>query len=150
MIDNPTLFPGFVHRDPTGAIITVNDPLENLGSLLVDTIDFGASYVTKEYSWGKIATEVDASWFYYSSQQLAMGSQVLNITDSFGVPDFKLVANLFYSKTVFRVDTFKTGVTLNYLDSEHDGQREATSSRKVFSEFATPGVDRLQQHPRRW
>jgi len=121
VIDNPTLFPGFVHRDPTGAIITVNDPLENLGSLLVDTIDFGASYVTKEYSWGKLAAEVDASWFYHSSQQLVMNSPVINITDQFLTPDFKLVANLFYYKTVFRVDTFKTGLTLNYLDSEHDG-----------------------------
>src|SRR5258708_25866774 len=50
-----------------------------------------------------------------------MNSPVLNITDAFGTPDFKLVANLFYYKTVFRVDTFKTGLTLNYLDSEHDG-----------------------------
>ncbi len=121
VVNNPGLFPGFVHRDASGTITTVNDPLENLGALLVDTIDFGASYATKEYNWGKLAAEVDASWFYFSSQQLIMNGPVFNITDSFGTPDFKLVGSLFYSKTLFGVDTFKTGFTVNYLDSEHDG-----------------------------
>jgi iron complex outermembrane recepter protein len=121
VVNNPSLFPGFVSRDASGTITTVKDPLENLGALLVDTIDFGASYATKEYNWGKLAAEVDASWFYFSSQQLVPNGQVFNITDSFGTPDFKLVGTLFYSKTMFGVDTFKTGFTVNYLDSEHDG-----------------------------
>jgi iron complex outermembrane recepter protein len=121
VVDNPALFPGFVTRGPNGLITTVDDPLENLGSLLVDSVDFGASYVTKEYGWGKLAAEVDASWFYYSSEQLAMNSPVLNITDSFTTPDFKLIASLFYSKTLFGIDTFKTGITMNFIDSEHDG-----------------------------
>jgi iron complex outermembrane receptor protein len=131
VVDNPGLFPGFVHRDASGTITTVDDPLTNLGSLLVDVFDFGASYVTKEYGWGKLAAELDASWIYYSAQQLVMNSPVLNITDSFTTPDFKMVANLFYSKTVFGVDTFKTGVTLNYVDSEHDGNG---------SDFQTQGL----------
>ena len=131
VIDNPSLFPGFVTRGPDGLITTVDDPLENLGSLIVDTIDFGASYVTKEYSWGKLAAEFDASWFYYSSEQLLPNSPVLNITDSFTTPDFKLVASLFYSKTLFSVDTFKTGLTMNFIDSEHDGDG---------SDFQTQGL----------
>jgi iron complex outermembrane recepter protein len=121
VVNNPNEFPGFVHRDASGTITTVEDPLENLGALLVDTIDFGASYATKEYSWGKLAAEVDASWFYFSSQQLVPNGPVFNITDQFGTPDFKLVGTLFYSKTLFGIDTFKTGFTVNYLDSEHDG-----------------------------
>jgi outer membrane receptor protein involved in Fe transport len=125
VVNNPNEFPGFVHRDASGTITTVEDPLENLGALLVDTIDFGASYATKEYSWGKLAAEVDASWFYFASQQLVPNGPVFNITDSFasnpGIPDFKLVGTLFCSKTVFGTDTFKTGFTVNYLDSEHDG-----------------------------
>ena len=126
VVNNPNEFPGFVHRDASGTITTVDDPLENLGALLVDTIDFGASYATKEYNWGKLAAEVDASWFYYSSEQLVPNGPVFNITDSFNIngtggPDFKLVGTLFYSKTLFGTDTFKTGFTVNYLDSEHDG-----------------------------
>jgi hypothetical protein len=45
---------------------------------------------------------------------------ILDEEDSFGIPDFTLVANLFYSKTLFGIDTFRTGLTLNYVDSEHD------------------------------
>ena len=121
VVDNPTEFPGFVHRDSQGVITTVDDPLVNLGNLLVDVVDFGASYATKEYSWGKLTGELDASWIYYSSEQLVANAPVFNITDSFATPDFKMVASIFYSKTVFGVDTFKTGLTLNYVDSEHDG-----------------------------
>lgn len=121
VVDNPTEFPGFVHRDSTGTITTVDDPLVNLGNLLVDVVDFGASYATKEYGWGKLIGEVDASWIYYSSEQLVANAPVFNITDSFTTPDFKMVASIFYSKTLFGVDTFKTGLTLNYVDSEHDG-----------------------------
>ena len=121
VVNNPLEFPGFVHRDASGTITTVDDPLENLGNLLVDVVDFGASYASKEYGWGKLTAELDASWIYYSSQQLVANAPVFNITDSFTTPDFKMVASIFYSKTVFGVDTFKTGVTLNYVDSEHDG-----------------------------
>jgi iron complex outermembrane receptor protein len=126
VVNNPSLFPGFVHRDASGTITTVDDPLENLGSLLVDTIDFGVSYATKEYNWGKLAFELDASWFYYSSQQVVPNGQVFNITDTIvsgtsPTPDFRMVSSLFYSKTVFGNDTFQTGLTLNYIDSEHDG-----------------------------
>ncbi|MFY9984734.1 MAG: TonB-dependent receptor, partial [Chthoniobacterales bacterium] len=135
VVNNPTLFPGFVTRGPSGTISTVEDPLENLGSLLVDVVDFGASYATKEYYWGKLAAEVDASWFYYSSEQLAMNAPVFNITDSFTTPDFKLVASLFYSKTVFGVDTFKTGLTMNFLDSEKDGDG---------SDFQSAGIPNSQ------
>ncbi len=121
VVNNPTEFPGFVHRDSSGTITTVDDPLENLGNLLVDVVDFGASYATKEYSWGKLTGELDASWIYYSSEQFVRNAPVFNITDSFTTPDFKMVASIFYSKTLFGVDTFKTGLTLNFVDSEHDG-----------------------------
>ncbi len=35
-------------------------------------------------------------------------------------PDFKLLASAFWSKTVFGIDTVRTGVAFNYLDSEAD------------------------------
>jgi hypothetical protein len=49
--------------------------------------------------------------------------QGLQSADAFGVsgPDFKLVASLFYSKHVFGNDNFRTGFTLNYIDSQVDG-----------------------------
>jgi iron complex outermembrane receptor protein len=125
VVNNPALFPGFVTRDPFGNILQVDDPLENLGAVRVDALDFGASYTTKEYSWGKLNLAVDATWNYHVSQQNTAGGQVINVTNSLApsfpvAPDFKLTGSIFYSKTVFGVDTFRTGLTINYLDSEHD------------------------------
>jgi iron complex outermembrane receptor protein len=117
--------PSLVIRGTGGQIVTVLTPFENLGAERVDAVDFGASYVTKEFSWGKLDLEVNASYLYHVSEQDQPGGQVFNVTDSLGGsiytgPDFRLVASAFYSKTVFGCDTFRTGLTLNYLDSEHD------------------------------
>jgi iron complex outermembrane receptor protein len=125
VINNPGLFPGAIRRDAFGNILSVQDPLENLGAVRVDALDFGASYASKEYHWGKVNVAVDATYYYHVSQQNTVGGQVLNVTDSLAPsfpvsPDFKLVASIFYSKTLFGIDTFQTGLTFNFIDSEHD------------------------------
>ena len=125
VIDHPASYPGDIIRDASGQISTVLTPFSNLGAVRVDAIDFGASYASKEYGWGKIALEVDATYLYHVSEQDIPGGIVTNVTDSLGGsiftgPDFKLVASAFYSKTLFGIDTFKTGLTFNYVDSEHD------------------------------
>jgi iron complex outermembrane recepter protein len=117
--------PSQVIRGTGGEIVTVITPFENLGAERVDAVDFGGSYVTKEYFWGKLDLEVNASYLYHVSEQDAPGGQVFNVTDSLGGsiftgPDFRMVTSAFYSKTVFGCDTFRTGLTMNYLDSEHD------------------------------
>jgi hypothetical protein len=96
--------------------------------LLTDGIDFGCGYLTKEFGWGKLDAELNASFIYNYSLNQPIGVKangkplfrILDEEDSFGIPDFKLVASLFYSKTLFGIDTFRTGLTLNYVDSEHD------------------------------
>jgi iron complex outermembrane recepter protein len=125
VVNNPGLFPGAVVRDGFGNILSVADPLENLGAVRVDAFDFGGSYVTKEFDWGKLNLALDATYFYHVSQQNVPHGQVLNVTDSLASnfpvnPDFKMVASIFYSKTIFATDTFQTGFTFNYVDSEHD------------------------------
>jgi len=125
VVNNPSAFPGDVIRGPGNIIETVFTPFSNLGAVRVDAIDFGASYASKEYGWGKVTVEVDASYLYHVSEQDVPGGLVNNVTDSLGGsiytgPDFKLTASTFYSKTLFGIDTFKTGLTLNYIDSEHD------------------------------
>jgi iron complex outermembrane recepter protein len=120
VINNPGLFPGSVQRNAAGLISNVNNPFENLGAIRVDSVSFGGSYVTKEYPWGKLNAELDATYFYHVSQQNVPNGQVLDFTDTITIPDLKLVASLFYTKTLFATDSFQTGLTLNYIDSEHD------------------------------
>ena len=120
VVNNPQLFPGNVIRGLAGQIVTVLTPFENLGAIRVDSFSFGGSFSSKEYFWGKLDVAVDSTYFYHVSQQNVPSGQVLNFTETFTMPDFKLVASVFYSKHLFGGDRFQTGLTLNFIDSEHD------------------------------
>jgi hypothetical protein len=117
-----------VVRGASGSIVNINTAFQNLGTRRVDGVDFGCSYISKEYSWGKIDFEANAAFIYnYTINQFlgaqANGKPKFNIwdqEDSYGVPDFKAIVSLFYSKHLFGIDNFRTGFTLNYIDSEHD------------------------------
>jgi iron complex outermembrane recepter protein len=123
-------FPGTsVVRAPNGTITEVIASYDNLGDWRNDGIEFGLNYVSKEYNWGKLDFEFSASYLYNVTQQTPFGVlpsgalfyRVLNETDTFQVgPDFKLLTSLFYSKTLFGIDTFKTGFTLHFTGSEQD------------------------------
>jgi iron complex outermembrane receptor protein len=125
VVNNPGLFPGAVTRGADGTILNVAANFQNLGSIRVDSVSFGGTYNTKEFDWGKLDFELDATYFYHLALQNVPNGQVLDVTDASPAtgsgPDFHLIASLFYSKRVFGVDRFRTGITLNFFDSEHDG-----------------------------
>jgi iron complex outermembrane recepter protein len=132
--------PGSVVRAVNGTLEEFFANYTNLGTLLVDGIEFGASYVTKEYSWGKLEFDANAAYIYnYSLKQLEVEPNgfaqylVTNLTDTAGGsssvppgsgPDFKIVASIFYSKHLFGNDLFRTGFTLNYENSELDNTND--------------------------
>jgi iron complex outermembrane recepter protein len=136
VVNSPSAFPGTaVFFNPNGTIREVVNPFVNVGTLLADYIDFGGSYVTKEYPWGKLDLEANATYVYNYAVKTLVGTkngqpqfQVYTADDQYrtGVnvngsgPDFKLVASAFYFKTICGIDTFRTGFTLNYIDSEAD------------------------------
>jgi iron complex outermembrane recepter protein len=135
LLNQEDQFPGLIVRSPDGSIKYVNDPFVNVGAVLVDGITFGASYQSKEYFWGKLDLEADFTYIYnHAVQQINSSSAaipgfgsiklrpspVLPQDDSYTLPDAKLVASIFYTKRLCGWDTFKTGLTLNYTDSEHD------------------------------
>ncbi|MBV8280150.1 MAG: TonB-dependent receptor [Verrucomicrobia bacterium] len=135
IVDNEQNLPGLVVRQANGQINYINDPFLNLGAVLVDGVDFGATYSSREYSWGKIDLEIGCSYQYnFAVQNIKSASAslpglglvriqptaVYPEADSYGLPDFKMVASLFYSKALFGIDRFRAGLTLNYIDSEHD------------------------------
>jgi iron complex outermembrane receptor protein len=115
--------PAQVVRTSNGKIAFLNVPFANIGGTLTDGIDFGFTYVSKEYFWGKLDAELDANYIYNYSVKTPVpngGFLLFDETDKFGLPDFKLLGSVFYSKTLFGYDTLRTGVTVNYVDSEHD------------------------------
>jgi iron complex outermembrane recepter protein len=142
VVNNPQLFPGNVIRGAAGEIVTVLSPFENLGAIRVDSFSFGGSYSSKEYRWGKIDLAVDATYFYHISQQNVPNGQVLNFTDTFGLPDFKLTASIFYSKHLCSGDGFQTGLTLNFIDSEHDAN-DFNTAGLTLQEFIAQGFPQV-------
>jgi iron complex outermembrane recepter protein len=148
LVGAPDVFPGSVIRNSSGLISEVISNYLNVGNTLTDGIDFGASYITKEYDWGKLDFELNATYIYKYDQHRLEGNadgtasfQVLQADDALGIsgPDFKLVASLFYSKHLFGTDNFRTGFTLNYIDSEVDGIADLKQS--------LPAVDTGQSPP---
>jgi iron complex outermembrane receptor protein len=152
VVNAPGSFPGAsVIHNPNGTIRQVNNPYVNVGSLLADYIDFGATYITKEYCWGKLDLEANATYNYNYAVKTLVGVtngkprfQVYTADDQYttgarqsGGPDFKLVTSAFYDKTVFGIDTFRTGFILNYTDSEAD----AFNNRKGSAPNLNAGLD---------
>lgn len=117
-----------VMRNAAGQITQVINTYENLGDQRTQGIEAGFTYNSKEYNWGKVELAFDASYLYSIKQQTAVGLQpsgalfyrVFDVTDVFPVPDLKMLASIFYSKTLFGIDTFKTGITLHFVGSETD------------------------------
>jgi iron complex outermembrane recepter protein len=132
--------PGSVVRGANGTLEGIFANYTNLGTLLVDGLEFGASYVTKEFNWGKLEFDANGAFIYnYSLKQLEVEPNgfaqylVTNLTDTAGSPsgvppgsgpDFKIVASIFYSKHLFVTDLFRTGFTLNFTNSELDNTND--------------------------
>jgi iron complex outermembrane receptor protein len=135
LLNQESSFPNLIVRQPDGSIKYIDDPFVNLGEVLVDGISFGASYSTKEYGWGKIDIETDWTYLYnyavqnintYSAIVSTFGrialqpSAVLPEQGTFTLLEIKSTSSFFYSKTLFGIDSFRTGLTLNYVGPEHD------------------------------
>ena len=141
IVNTEGAFPGSVIRGPNGTITQVNATFLNVGAQRTDGVEFGLDYVSKEYSWGKIEVAFDGSYIYAVSQKQFIGStatgaaqyQIWLADDAAPTPDLKLVASVLYSKTLFGIDTFKTGLTLNYIDSEDDFNSNLNGSKTAFS-----------------
>src|SRR5260221_1473588 len=123
VVNNPSAFPGTaVLFNPNGSIREVINPFVNVGTLLADFIDFGGSYVTKEYCWGKLDMEANATYVYNYAVKTLVGTfpagspkagqprfQDYTSDDQYRTaanvngsgPDFRLLGSIFYDKTLF-------------------------------------------------
>jgi iron complex outermembrane receptor protein len=132
----------FVTRNATGQIQTINNTYTNLGKERVDGFDVGFTYKTKEYSWGKLDLDFNLTDIYHLTTLSIRGQtptgklrfQVLDRTDmATFVPDVKILGSIFYSKTVFGTDTFRTGITIHWIDSEADFNNNAHGTDPQFT-----------------
>jgi iron complex outermembrane recepter protein len=126
----------FVVRNVNGLITEVTESYLNLGNSRSNGIEFGLNYVTKEHDWGKLDADFGAVYLYNVSTRTVQGVlpsgayfyRVFNETDTFGAPDLKFLLSVFYSKTIFGIDTFRMGLTLHYTGSELDAMNSANGT----------------------
>jgi iron complex outermembrane recepter protein len=120
ILNHESLFPKAVVRNERGAVLAINDPFQNIGRLETDGFDFGFTYSTKEYVWGKIDFEFDGNYIRrYVIQNLPDQPFVVK-AGTYTLPVYKHSAQIFYSKTLFGIDILLIGITWNYVDSEQD------------------------------
>jgi iron complex outermembrane recepter protein len=135
----PAAPPGnFVTRSAaSGQIAEVVNTFQNLGNLRSEGIEFGFTYDTKEYNWGKLELSYDAVYLYSIKAQTVQGLnpngtlffRVFDNTDTApGTPDWKMEATIFYDKTLFGIDTFRSGLTWHYIGSELDINNSANGT----------------------
>ena len=79
-------FPGTVIRGADGLVQEVIANYNNVGDTLTDGIDFGASYISKEYDWGKLDLEINASYMYKYDRSRLEG----NADGTSGCPGFAI------------------------------------------------------------
>jgi iron complex outermembrane receptor protein len=115
-------------------VSAVVNSIANVGNSRPDGFEVGFTYKTKEFNWGKLDFDFSLSDIYHLTTlsirpEPPIGKlrfQVLDRTDAANfVPDVKILASIFYSKTLFGTDQFRTGITLHWLDSEADFNNSA-------------------------
>jgi len=128
-----------VIRGPTGVITEIINSFTNLGTFRSEGLEFGFTYNSKEYNWGKLEVNYDAVYLYSLKARIVQGVspigtlfyRVFDATDAAPFPDWKMLASIFYSKTVSGSDTFRTGLTLHYIGSELDFNNSANGTNPI-------------------
>jgi outer membrane receptor protein involved in Fe transport len=137
ILNHESLFPGAVVRNARGAVQLINDTFQNIGRLETEGFDFGLTYSTKEFVWGKVDFEFNGNYIQrYVIQNLP--DQPFTVrAGRYTLPVYKHSAQVFYLKTLFGIDTLSTGVTWNYVDSEQDQTPEPSGKVHVIGNWNT-------------
>jgi outer membrane receptor protein involved in Fe transport len=136
ILNHESLFPGAVVRNSGGAVLVINDTFQNIGRLETEGFDFGLTYTTKEFVWGRADVEFNGNYIQrYVIQNLP--DQPFIVRAGRYMPVYRHSAQAFYSKTLFGMDTLSTGVTWNYVDSEQDQTPEPSGKVHVIGNWNT-------------
>jgi iron complex outermembrane receptor protein len=137
ILNHESLFPGAVVRNTGGAVLAINDTLQNIGRLETEGFDFGFTYSTKEFAWGKVDVEFDGNYIRRYVIQNLPDQPFVAETGTYTLPVYRHSAQVFYSKTLFGIDTLSSGVTWNYVDSEQDQAPEPSGKVHVIGNWNT-------------
>jgi iron complex outermembrane receptor protein len=137
ILNHESLFPGAVVRNIGGAVLTINDTFQNIGRLETEGFDFGFTYITKEFVWGKVDIEFNGNYIQRYVIQNLPDQPFIVKAGRYTLPVYKHSSQVFYSKTLFGIDTLSTGVTWNYVDSEQDQLPEPSGKVHVIGNWNT-------------
>ena len=137
ILNHESLFPGAVVRNAGGAVQAINDTFQNIGRLETEGFDFGFTYTTKEFVWGKVDIEFNGNYIQRYVIQNLPDQPFIVRAGRYTLPVYKHSAQIFYSKTLFGMDTLSTGVTWNYIDSEQDQTPEPSGKIHVIGNWNT-------------
>jgi len=137
ILDHESLFPGAVVRNARGMVSSINNTYQNIGRLETEGFDFGFTYSTKEFVWGKIDFEFNANYIQRYVVQNLPDQPFIVKAGMYTLPVYKHSAQVFYSKTLFAMDTLSSGITWNYVDSEQDQTPEPSGKVHVIGNWNT-------------
>jgi len=137
ILNHESLFPGAVVRNAGGAVQTINNTFQNVGQLETEGFDFGLTYNTKEFVWGKVDVEFNANYIRRYIIQNLPGQSFVTEAGTYTLPVYKHSMQVFYSKTFFGMDTLSSGVTWNYVDSEQDQTPEPSGKVHMIGNWNT-------------
>jgi iron complex outermembrane recepter protein len=137
ILNHESLFPGAVVRNSGGAVLVINDTLQNIGRLETEGFDFGLTYTTKEFVWGRADVEFNGNYIQRYVIQNLPDQPFIVRAGRYTLPVYRHSAQVFYSKTLFGMDTLSTGVTWNYVDSEQDQTPEPSGKVHVIGNWNT-------------
>jgi outer membrane receptor protein involved in Fe transport len=137
ILDHESLFPGAVVRNTRDVVQMIDDSFKNIGRLETEGFDFGFTYTTKEFVWGKVDVEFNGNYIQRYVMQSLPDQPFIVRAGKYTLPVYKHSAQVFYSKTLFGMDTLSTGVTWNYVDSEQDQLPEPSGKVHVIGSWNT-------------
>jgi len=137
ILNHESLFPGAIERNPGGVVQTINDTFQNIGRLETEGFDFGFTYSTKEFVWGKVDFEFNGDYIQRYVIQNLPGQPFIVRAGRYTLPVYRHSAQVFFLKTLFGMDTLSMGVTWNYVDSEQDPTPEPNGKVHVIGNWNT-------------
>jgi len=137
ILNHESLFPGAVVRNSGGAVLAINDTFQNIGRLETEGFDFGLTYTTKEFVWGRVDAEFNGNYIQRYVIQNLPDQPFIVRAGRYTLPVYRHSAQVFYSKTLFGMDTLSTGVTWNYVDSEQDQTPKPSGKVHVIGNWNT-------------